>query len=226
MTALETSPTTTPLSVAMREGSMAEHTEAENAGFTSDLLGGKINELGYLHYLLGLRTIYRALESVGRELAEAPELNGLYDQDLERGAALDADISYWSARAGVDADHVSPAASAYAERVEATRSAPARYAAHHYTRYLGDLSGGLAIGRILARTYGLDADGEGLAFYRFTQIEKPKVYKDDYRAALDALPVSEEQKSEIVTEVKAAFNCNQAFFVELGENLAAYQRAA
>jgi len=224
MTALETQPTLTPLSVAMREGSMAEHTEAENAGFTTDLLEGKINELGYLHYLEGLRTVYRALEEVGRELADAPELAGLHDEHLERGAALDADIAYWSARAGVAAEHHSPAAAAYAARVESTRSAPARYAAHHYTRYLGDLSGGLAIGRILARTYGLDADGDGLAFYRFTEIEKPKVYKDGYRAALDALPVTAAQRDEIVAEVKAAFHCNQAFFEELGESLADYQR--
>ncbi|WP_235735807.1 biliverdin-producing heme oxygenase [Nocardioides alcanivorans] len=225
MTALDTAPTTTPLSVAMREGSMSEHEQAEHAGFTTDLMAGKINALGYLHYLEGLRTVYRALEKVGRELATTSPVDGIHDTQLERSSALDADIDYWAARAGVAAgSHSSPAAEAYAARIEATVDNPARYAAHHYTRYLGDLSGGLAIGRILARTYELDADGEGLSFYRFEQIEKPKVYKDGYRAALDALPVTAEQRDEIVTEVKAAFGCNQAFFVELGENLAAYQR--
>lgn len=216
--------TTTPLSVAMREGSMSEHTEAENAGFTSDLLAGKINELGYLHYLLDLQVVYAALEEVGRELATTSPVDRLHDVRLERAGALAADIAFWSERAGAPAEHTSPAAAAYAERVRATKDNPVTYVAHHYTRYLGDLSGGLAIGRILARTYGLDADAEGLAFYRFDELEKPKVYKDGYREALDNLPVDEAQRAEIVAEVKAAFGCNQAVFNELGANLAAYQR--
>ncbi len=217
-------PTTIPLSVAMREGSMAEHTEAENAGFTSDLLAGKINELGYLHYLQDLRTVYAALEEVGRELADTSPVDRLHDVRLERTAAIEADIAFWSARAGVPADHASSAAAAYAARVRATKDNPVAYVAHHYTRYLGDLSGGLAIGRILARTYGLDADAEGLSFYRFDDLEKPKLYKDAYREALDNLPVDADERDAIVTEVKAAFACNQAVFVELGANLETYQR--
>lgn len=224
MTVLESEPSTVPLSVAMREGSMAEHEQAETAGFTSHLMEGRINELGYLHYIEGLRTVYRALESVGRDLASTSPVDQLHDVHLERSAALDADVAHWAATAGVAEGHVSPAARAYAARIEATRDEPVAYVAHHYTRYLGDLSGGRAIGRILARTYDLDPEAEGLAFYRFEQIAKPKVYKDGYRAALDAIEVTDAERDRIVTEVKAAFGCNQAFFEELGANLAAYRR--
>ena len=224
MTALDTTPATTPLSVAMREGSRAEHDKAEHSGFTTDLMAGKINALGYLHYLEGLRTVYRALEEVGRELATTSPVDSIHDTQLERSAALDEDIAYWTDRASTPEGHPSAAADAYAERVRATVDNPVRYAAHHYTRYLGDLSGGLAIGRILARTYDIDAHGEGLTFYRFPEIAKPKIYKDGYRDALDAMPLTGEQRDEIVNEVKQAFHCNQAFFVELGQDLATYQR--
>lgn len=224
MTALDTTPATTPLSVAMREGSRAEHDKAEHSGFTTDLMAGKINALGYLHYLEGLRTVYRALEEVGRELATTSPVDGIHDTQLERSAALDEDIAYWTDRAGTPEGHPSAAADAYAERVRATVDNPVRYAAHHYTRYLGDLSGGLAIGRVLARTYDLDPGGIGLAFYRFAEIDKPKVYKDAYRAALDAMPVTDEQRDDLIDEVKAAFHCNQAFFAELGESAATYRQ--
>ncbi|MFS3128248.1 heme oxygenase (biliverdin-producing) [Nocardioides sp. Bht2] len=223
MTLLETTPTEA-LSVAMRQGSMAEHTEAENAGFTSLLLEGKINELGYLHYLEALRTVYGALEKVGRTLLDDAWVGTLHDLRLERGAAIDADLQYWSERAGVELGNVSAAATGYAERVEAAAANPLLYVAHHYTRYLGDLSGGLAIGRVLGRTYEVAPGSAGLAFYEFAEIEKPKVYKDGYRAALDALPLDAEQRTTVVNEVKVAFGQNQALFNELGENLAAYQR--
>ncbi|CAM3492840.1 biliverdin-producing heme oxygenase [Nocardioides dubius] len=223
MTLLETTPTET-LSVAMRQGSMAEHTEAENAGFTSQLLEGKINELGYLHYLEALRTVYGALEKVGRTLLEDPLVGTLHDLRLERAAAIDADLAYWSQRAGVELGHTSAAATAYAERIEAAAANPLHYVAHHYTRYLGDLSGGLAIGRVLGRTYEVAPEAPGLAFYEFAEIEKPKVYKDGYRAALDALPLDAAQRETVVAEVKVAFGHNQALFEELGQSLAAYQR--
>ncbi len=91
--------------------------------------------------------------------------------------------------------------------------------AHHYTRYLGDLSGGQAIGKILDRTFGLD--GAGLSFYEFPM--RPKPYKDAYRARLDGLDLDAEQIDRAVDEVKIAFNLNQALFNELAENLPAYR---
>lgn len=90
--------------------------------------------------------------------------------------------------------------------------------AHHYTRYLGDLSGGQAIGRILARTYELEGL-DGIGFYDFPEIAKPKVYKDGYRARLDALPLDEAEHQFVLAEVQRVFGFNGALFAELGERL-------
>ena len=95
--------------------------------------------------------------------------------------------------------------------------------AHHYTRYLGDLSGGQAIGRILARAFELE-DGNGVAFYHFEEIAKPKPYKDGYRDRLDALPLTVEGKEKVVEEVKVVFGLNGAIFNELSQHLARYAR--
>jgi heme oxygenase len=221
MTTLDGTLLDTPLSAAMRDGSKIEHEEAENSTFMSELLAGRINEAGYAAYLLRLRVVYDALESVGRSHHHDPLVGAVHDQDLERLAALETDLDHWAT--GGDRRVDSPAAAAYAERILGT--APewgGLYVAHHYTRYLGDLSGGQAIGRILDREF--DLGGRGIAFYSFPAVPKPKPYKDAYRARLDALGTTPEEKARIVTEVQAAFQLNRAVFAELGEQLPQWHR--
>jgi len=209
-----------PLSTAMRTGSQAEHEAAESSSFMSELLAGRINELGYATYLLRLRQVYGALESVPTLLADDPYVAAVHDLGLARLAAIDADLEVWAPGATLQAH--SPAASAYCDRVLDSRAWGGLYAAHHYTRYLGDLSGGQAIGRILDREFGLG--GRGIAFYDFSAVGKPKPYKDAYRARLDALDASLAEKGRIVEEVKVAFRLNQALFTELGQEIDAFRR--
>jgi heme oxygenase len=209
------------LSTLLREGSQAEHTATENSTFMTELLAGRINERGYVELLARLRQVYAALEAVGRDLADDPVVAAVFDPDLERLESLDADLAYWGRE--VAASPASPVTAEYVARIEASASWRGLFVAHHYTRYLGDLSGGQAIGRILARTYDL-ADGEGTAFYHFEAIPKPKPYKDAYRARLDALALDDVDKTRILAEVKAVFGLNGALFAELGENLDDYRR--
>ena len=215
---------TEPLSTLMRDGSRAEHTAAEGSSYMSALLDGQVNEQGYADYLVRLRQVYAALESVGRELAGTdPIAAAVLDPALERLAAIDADLDHWLGHQDVSTPSTtSAAAQAYVDRIEASREWGGLYAAHHYTRYLGDLSGGQAIGRTLDRTFGLD--GSGIAFYDFAEIPKPKPYKDGYRARLDGLGLTADQKARVVDEVKVAFRLNQALFEELSGNLVAYRR--
>jgi heme oxygenase (biliverdin-producing, ferredoxin) len=211
-------PTSRRLSVAMKEGSAAEHDAAEQSPFMSELLAGRIGAAGYCEYLLRLRVVYAALEDAVRARRDDSMVAAVYDPALERLAAIDADLEYWlpqGAARGVD----SPAAAAYAERLGALTWGGA-LVAHHYTRYLGDLSGGRGIGKILDRTF--DLGGVGLAFYEFPV--RPKPYKDAYRARLDALGADAGEIGRIVDEVKFAFGLNQAVFDELADNIADHQR--
>lgn len=210
-----------PLSIAMRDGSKQEHEAAESSTFMSELLGGRVNEAGYAAYLLRLRSVYDALETAGRAHLDDPLVGAVHDQDLERLAALDADLDHWAP--GDDRSVDSPAAAAYAERIaSAAAEWGGLYVAHHYTRYLGDLSGGQAIGRILDRDF--DLGGRGISFYSFESVPKPKPYKDAYRARLDALGTTPPEKARIVAEVQAAFRLNRALFAELSERLDSYRR--
>lgn len=209
------------LSVRMREGSMAEHRDAENSTFMAALLDLKVNPAGYAEYLARMLRVYQALEVTGRSLADHPVAGLLVDSALDRVAALKADLAFWSR--GQEPKGTSPATDAYEARILHTLGEPELYVAHHYTRYLGDLSGGQVIGKKLAREYGL-ANGQGTQFYAFPQISKPKVYKDRYRATLNTLPVNEDQADAIVDEVRLVFNLNGALFGELGKELTSYLR--
>ena len=221
--ALETAPTTAPLSLAMREGSQAAHTEAENSSFMAELTSARISALGVRDYLLRFREVYRTLEALGAELSAEPAVAAVADPALYRLPAIEEDLAYWAEASGAPAPAVfhSPATDAYVARLLEVRTWAPLFVAHHYTRYLGDLSGGQVIGRVLDRELGLG--GRGTAFYAFPRVPKPKPYKDGYRARLDALDLTPEQRARVVGEVSVAFNLNQAIFTELGQDLAGYR---
>lgn len=205
------------LSTAMRQDSADQHDAAEQSPFVTELLSGRVNEQGYVDYLLRLREIYRALEHAIRENRGNPLVAAVYDPALERLTAIDSDLAHWAP--GADHSVDSPAVRAYCARFADSPWGGALLA-HHYTRYLGDLSGGQAIGRILERSFELD--GQGLEFYEFPV--RPKPYKDAYRDRLDGLGLDGDEIDRVVDEVKLAFSLNQRVFDELAENLPAYRR--
>lgn len=138
--------------------------------------------------------------------------------ELMRTAALERDLAHlrgadWRAGAAP-----LPATAAYAARVEeCARTWPAGYIAHHYTRYLGDLSGGQIIRDRAEKTWGFARKGDGVRFYVFEQIDNPAAFKRGYRELLDAVNADELEKKRIVEECKRAFDFNGAVFRELGE---------
>jgi heme oxygenase len=201
------------LSVAMRAASQEEHDTAERSPFITELLRGGLAKEAYAAYLVRLRAIYGALEDAVRSHRHDPVIAAVYDPALERLSAIDADLQCWSHGSLVSLN--SPAAESYRRRLECIDNGAALLA-HHYTRYLGDLSGGQAIGRTLDRVFNLG--GIGLAFYAFPV--QPKDYKNNYRARLDALALHTEQVEILLGEVKFAFRLNQALLDELAVDFA------
>ena len=87
---------------------------------------------------------------------------------------------------------------------------------HHYTRYLGDLSGGQILKNIAEKALNL-SDG-GLAFYEFEDIPNAKEFKTKYRTALDNLPIDVSQSDAIIDEANFAFKLNMQMFEEIEGN--------
>ena len=102
----------------------------------------------------------------------------------------------------------------YVERIhEVAETDPYLLVGHHYTRYLGDLSGGQILKGIAEKALDLPK-GEGLNFYEF-DIEDKKAFKQKYRDALDNLPVDTQQTNAIITEANYAFRLNMYMFDQL-----------
>lgn len=201
-----------PLSAAMRAASRQQHDAAEQSPFMRELIAGNLGRDGYAAYLRRLRIIYAALEEAVRDHRDDPLIAAVYDPALERLPAVDTDLQHWADGSSLTVD--SPATESYRQRLTSIRGGAALLA-HHYTRYLGDLSGGQVIKRALDRVFGLG--GIGLAFYDFPV--QPKRYKASYRARLDGLTLQAAQVDIVLDEVKFAFSLNQTVLDELGVDL-------
>ncbi|MGW8763966.1 biliverdin-producing heme oxygenase [Streptomyces sp. NPDC055815] len=207
----------TPFSTLIRTASHAQHTEAETSSFMGDLLGGRLAVDAYARYTEQLWFVYRALEEGADALREDPVAGPFIQPALFRTAALEQDLAHLRGPGWRDGVSPLPATVAYAERVaECARDWPAGYVAHHYTRYLGDLSGGQIIRDKAERTWGFDRKGDGVRFYVFEEISNPAAFKRAYRELLDGVNADDLEKQRIVDECKRAFDFNSAVFRELG----------
>lgn len=196
----------------IRQATSAQHKDAENRSFITALMGGELTLADYTRYLAQLAYVYRALEA--RVPAEGdPEI--IVDPRLPRFLAICADLAALGAEDWETSHPALPETQAYVARLHEAHGDVARYLAHHYTRYLGDLSGGLAIAKLVERHYG--ATQEQLGFYRFEGIDSPVTFKRAYREALDNLDFTAEQDAILVQEAQAAFDLNGALFTALDE---------
>ncbi|WP_369186974.1 heme oxygenase (biliverdin-producing) [Streptomyces sp. R08] len=205
-------------STVIRTASHEQHVEAETSTFMSDLLGGRLDVDAYARYTEQLWFVYEALEAGAERLAADPVAGAFIQAELFRLPALERDLAHlrgadW--RSGLTA---LPATQAYADRVrECAEEWPAGYIAHHYTRYLGDLSGGQIIRDKAERTWGFSRKGDGVRFYVFEGIGNPAAFKRGYRELLDGVQVDDLEKQRVVAECKRAFALNTGVFRALGE---------
>mgnify|MGYP002076780802 FL=1 len=203
------------ISTSLRDATATAHERAERSDFIDDLMAGRLDVRAYSTLAAQLYFVYRALEEVGDDLNAAddtkPVVAPIFDERLRRLPRLAADLDVL----GVEISTVEPlpAVTRYVAAIDATRADPARYVAHHYTRYLGDLSGGQVIKSRMISHYGIDKDA--LTFYAFDGIDKLKRYKDGYRDALDGLPIDEAAHGRLLDEAVRAFEFNEALFAEL-----------
>ncbi|MYU21405.1 biliverdin-producing heme oxygenase [Streptomyces sp. SID8352] len=205
-------------STLIRTASHEQHVEAETSTFMSDLLGGRLGVDAYARYTEQLWFVYEALEAAADRLASDPLAGPFIRPELMRLPSLERDLAHlrgadW--RAGLSA---LPATEEYAARVrECAEEWPGGYVAHHYTRYLGDLSGGQIIRDKAERTWGFDKKGDGVRFYVFDGIGNPAAFKREYRELLDGIRTDELEQQRVVGECKRAFALNTAVFRALGE---------
>jgi len=211
-----------PFSQALRERTWSGHGESEGAGFMSDLMTGKGTREDYIALVAQHYFVYEALEAAATTFAGDADAAPFISAQLTRLPALESDLEFLLGADWKQRITPLPTTERYVARIHEIEADgwSGGFVAHHYTRYLGDLSGGQAIGRLMKRHFGFETNG--ILFYLFDQIADPKAFKETYREQLDAAGWDLEERERVIDEVLAAYRLN----TELFEDLSAAKAAA
>ena len=201
----------------LKEGTKESHSAAENTKFVASFLRGVVDYEEYRKLLTNFYYVYDTMEQRIRE-TEDPMVQAIKSEDLERKEAIERDLEYYYGPEWRDKQIPSEACKKYCHRInEIAEENPYLLIAHHYTRYIGDLSGGRILREIAARVLKPPV-GKGLDFYEFPSIPDAKLFKQNYRAALDNLGLDTSQEKSLIEEANYAFQLNMFMFYEIQGN--------
>lgn len=210
MAMTQNDPSAATFSEAIKAASWDAHQHAEHSAFMQDLLGGALDLSDYADLVAQHWFAYQVLEAASDAMADDPVGSAFVHDELRRIPALEADLHSLLGFDWRERVTATPETTAYCDRMrEVCFDWAGGYVAHHYVRYLGDLSGGQVVRRIVERTYGID-DHAGTGFYVFDRVEDPKAFKDAYRRQLDEAPWTSEERDRIVGEILEAYRHNTA----------------
>ena len=194
------------------------HTAAENTKFVGSFLRGVISKENYKQLIANFYIIYRAMEEEVDKLQDHPVVGKIRFELLNRVNNLERDLRFYYGPMWRTLITPTEACQRYVNRIrEVAEDDPELLVGHHYTRYLGDLSGGQILRGIAEKAMNLK-DNEGLWFYEFEGISDKKGFKTQYRNTLDGLPINQSQANAIINEANYAFRLNMYMFDELEGN--------
>ena len=170
----------------LKVGTKRSHTAAENTKFVASFLRGVVDEDSYKTLMRDFYFVYSAIEEEMQRLEDDGFLSAINFKELNRVEAIKKDLRYYYGPNWNTVIKPSEACIRYVERIHevADSNEPYLLVGHHYTRYLGDLSGGQILKNIAEKAMDLPKD-VGLAFYEFDDIADKKAFKTKYREALD-----------------------------------------
>lgn len=207
---------TTSFSETLRNATWADHESAESEGYLSALMAGRLSEQEYGEMVAQHYFAYTALDGVSRDLTDHPLAGSFVFPELYRERALERDLATVYGPAWRDRITPSKSTRTLVARIQQVADWPGGYVAHHYTRYLGDLSGGQFIRMELQKIYGY-AKGGGVDFYIFDELGSLPRFKNEYRSRLDGLGLAldERERERMIGEVKLAYQLNTEVLAEL-----------
>jgi heme oxygenase (biliverdin-producing, ferredoxin) len=150
----------TPFSQALRERTLETRKQVGSGPFMRDLMRGSGTRDDYAALLVQHYFVYAALEGATERMKNDPVAGPFITPALTRVPALTRDLRYllgdkWRAKV-----RPLPSTSHYVHRIDTVAATwNAGFVAHHYTRYLGDLSDGHIIRTLMQRQFGFDSDG-------------------------------------------------------------------
>lgn len=209
-----------PFSQELRTRTWSDHGDSEGASFMSDLMTGKGTKDDYIAMVVQHYFIYDALEAGAARMRNSAVAAPFITDKLTRLPAIEADLEFLIGANWREVIAALPTTTRYVARInEVAATWPGGFIAHHYTRYLGDLSGGQHIYKVMQKRFDFDTNGVG--FYLFDQIADPAAFKDTYRDQLNSVDWSDEERERVINEVMIAYRLNTEVFQDLSAAKAA-----
>jgi heme oxygenase len=243
-TIITANPRLNGLAYELDEGTRKSHSMAQNTAFVEGFFKGISKKESYRDLLTSLYYVYKAMEidvldvnanAKAAATADSDDstpvscssmINKLDDTSLRRLAGLEKDMEYFYGSNVWQNNIPKPtkATEAYVNRIQEiskkndddNNSQQYLFIAHQYTRYLGDLFGGQMMGGMASRSMDLPLDGSGVQFYNFNDIKSTKEdFINAWYTKLNSLPLTKEQKQNIVNEANLVFDLNINLLKEL-----------
>jgi len=209
----------TDLANQLREGTTKAHSMAENVTFVKSFLSGVVDKNSYKKLVANLYFVYSAMEEEMFKNRKDVAISPIYFPELNRKESLEDDLEFYYGKNWINEVEASPATQIYVDRIhQIGKTQPELLVAHAYTRYLGDLSGGQILKKIAQSAMQLSTS-EGVAFYNFKDIKDEKEFKNQYRSAINSIPLSQATQDDIISEANISFNLNMKIFQELNSSL-------
>jgi len=203
---------TCDLAQQLREGTKQSHTAAENTAYMKCFLKGIVEREPFRKLLANLYFVYSALEQELQQHQDHEIVGKTYFPELNRVQNLERDLEFYYGENWKAEIAPLPEGEVYVQRIhDVAATDPLLLIAHAYTRYLGDLSGGQALQKIIRSALKLP-DNQGTAMHEFEQLPTPedkRAFKERYRDTLNSLPLDADTIQRIVAEANHAFHLNR-----------------
>lgn len=210
----------TTIASKLKEGTAIKHRETEQVPYMKAIFRGGLDPQTYTNQLVNLLEVYSLMESLFTAHKSDPILSLVYFPELFRTESLKKDIEYYQSKYNTKRNpEITEATKAYRNHIQKIADTePYLLVAQSYVRYLGDLSGGQIIKKMVAKSFGLSGN-EGTEFYEFPAISDHNAFKGMYREKMDTLPLNESQIEKLVSEAIVTFDLNKNLFQELDSDL-------
>lgn len=209
-----------PFSQALREHIGQSGADDQAAAFMTSLMTGSGSRDDYIALISQHYFVYQALESVAESMANDPIAAPFLSTKLTRLPAIAEDLRFLVGEGWRERIHPLPSTVAYVERILTVAGGwSGGFIAHHYTRYLGDLSGCAIVRTLLQRRFGFETNGVG--FFLYGEIATPSAFRATYREQLDAAGWEDAERERVIAEVAEAYRLTTELFRDLARTCAA-----
>ena len=201
------------LSDLLKQKTSSIHQELESSTFVQQLFTGKLSSTEYYTYIKSLYDVYILLEEKILFDKETKFIRPIYFPELSRVSTIHKDINYLESIIDHSKiyNYTLDSVRAYLKLI--ANASSHQLIAHCYVRYMGDLSGGQMLKKVVQKYYANDSE-QGINFYTFS-IDNITAFKINYKEKMNSIKLSKIEQEEVLEEAEKAFFCNLCLFQEL-----------